>query len=130
MEKALLKIKSSQFKLCYQYREYHFTTGELTHSSPAKPLIDISKIYNSQNVLGLILTFYISFATSARKTAFILRSVFNIPVSHQTVLNYAESAAYYCHRFNFEHKGPVDSRQAGDEAYIKILGKDRTHKAI
>lgn len=124
MEKALLKIKSSQFKLCYQYREYHFTTNELTHSSPAKPLVDISKIHNSQNILGLILAFYISFATSARKTAFILRSVFNIDVSYQTVLNYAESAAYYCHQFNFKHKGPVDSRQAGDEAYIKILGKD------
>lgn len=124
MEKALQKIKSSQFKLCYQYREYHFTQAELTPTGPAKPLVDISKIYNSQNVLGLILSFYISFATSARKTAFILRSVFNINVSHQTVLNYAEAAAYYCHRFNLKHKGPVDSRQAGDEAYIKVAGKD------
>lgn len=75
-------------------------------------------------MLGLILAFYISFATSARKTAFILRSVFNINVSYQTVLNYAESVAYYCHRFNLKYKGPVGSRQAGDEAYIKILGKD------
>ena len=124
MEKALLKIKSSQFKLCYQYREYHFRTSELIHSGPDKPLVDISKIHNSQNILGLILAFYISFATSARKTAFILRSVFNVDVSYQTVLNYAESAAYYCHRFNLKNKGPVDSRQAGDEAYIKVLGKD------
>lgn len=124
LEKASQKLHGSHFKLCYQYREYHFTASELTHSSPAKPLVDISKIHNSQNVLGLILAFYISFATSARKTAFILRSVFNVDVSYQTVLNYAEAAAYYCHQFNLKNKGPVGSRQAGDEAYIKILGKD------
>lgn len=124
LEKALKKLHGSHFKLCYQYREYHFKPNELVHSSPAKPLVDISKIYNSQNVLGLILAFYISFAVTARKTAFILRTVFNINVSYQTVLNYAEAAAYHCHQFNLANKGVVDSRQAGDEAYIKVLGKD------
>ena len=88
-----------------------------------KPIVDITKIHNSQNVLGLIMTFYVSFATSARKTALILRSVFNISVSYQTVLNYAEAAAHYCHQFNLKYKGPVASRQAGDEAYIKVAGK-------
>jgi len=110
--------------LCYQYREYHFKNNQLTHSAPLKPTVNISKIYNSQNILGLIMTFYVSFATSARKTALILRSVFNISVSYQTVLNYAEAAAYYCHQFNLKNKGLVSSRQAGDEAYIKVLGKD------
>lgn len=124
LEKALRDKTNSHFKLCYQYREYHFAPAEITCPGPAKPLVDISKIHNSQNVLGLILAFYISFATSARKTAFILRSVFNINVSYQTVLNYAESVAYCCHQFNLKRKGPVGSRQAGDEAYIKILGKD------
>jgi putative transposase len=123
LEKTLQKLHGSHFKLCYQYREYHFKTDELILSNPAKPIVDISKIYNSQNVLGLILSFYISFAVSARKTAFILRSVFNIGVSYQTVLNYAESAAYHCHQFNLKNKGPVGSRQAGDETYIKISGK-------
>lgn len=123
-EKTLCKLANAHFKLCYHYREYHFKQSELVHSSPAKPLINISKIHNSQNVLGLILSFYISFATSARKTAFILRSVFNINVSYQTVLNYAEAAAYHCHQFNLKNKGPVGSRQAGDETYIKVAGKD------
>lgn len=90
-----------------------------------KPIVDITKIHNSQNVLGLIMTFYVSFATSARKTALILRSVFNISVSYQTVLNYAEAAAYYCHLFNLKNKGSASSRQAGDEAYIKVRGKDK-----
>lgn len=73
--------------------------------------------------MGLILTFYVSFAVSARKTALILRSVFNINVSYQTVLNYASAAAFYCHQFNMQYKGPIGSISAGDETYIKIQGK-------
>jgi putative transposase len=60
---------------------------------------------------------------SARKTALLLRWVFDIKISYQTILNYAETAAYYCHNFNLKNKGNVDSIQAGDETYIKIKGK-------
>lgn len=122
-ERALMKVKSSQFKLNYQYREYHFAPDELDHSSPYRPPVELAKIHNSENVLGLILTFYVSFAVPARKTAAILRDVFCVKVSHQTVLNYAAGAAWYCHRFNFRHKGPIDTICAGDETYIKVLGK-------
>lgn len=121
-EKALLKTKSSQFKLCYVYREYLFQAQELKHSQPLKPLVDITKIHNSPNVLGLILAFYVSFAITARKTAYILQKVFNINVSYQTVLNYAEAASFHCHQFNLKFKGPIDDDSAGDETYIKILG--------
>jgi len=34
-----------------------------------------------------------------------LKSVFNIKVSYQTVLNYAAAAAFYCHSFNLRNKG-------------------------
>jgi len=86
--------------------------------------VDLTKIYNSPDILGLILTFYVSFAISARKTALILRLVFCLKLSYQTVLNYAEAAAFYCHNFNLKYKGEVDDTQAGDEAYIKILGEN------
>ena len=122
-ERFLAIIKSSQFKLCYQYRVYHFTLTELKHSAPCKPKVDLNRIYNPQSILGLILTFYISFAISARKTALLLRWVFQINISYQTVLNYAEVAAYYCHSFNLKNKGAADPIQAGDETYIKIKGK-------
>ncbi len=46
-----------------------------------------------------------------------------MPVSYQTVLNYAEAASYYCHHFNLTHKGLIDEISAGDETYIKIKGK-------
>ena len=65
----------------------------------------------------------VSFALSARKTAYVMRTVFNVTVSHQTVLNYAEAAAFYCHQFNMKFKGPIDNESAGDETYIKIAGK-------
>lgn len=122
-ERLIRKKLGSQFKLCYQYREYHYKPDELQHSAPSKPKVDLSKIYNSSDILGLVLAFYVSFAVSARKTAFILRSVFNIKVSYQTVLNYAEAAAFYCHRFNIQNKGSIDDISSGDETYIKVMGK-------
>jgi transposase-like protein len=122
-EQVLLKERSSQFKLNYQYREYHFKLSELVPSAPEKPTVELSKIHNSENVLALILTFYVSFAVPARKTAAIMKDVFGVKVSYQTVLNYAAAAAFYCHSFNLKHKGLIDNVSAGDETYIKVLGK-------
>ena len=123
-ERALMKEHSSQFKINYQYREYHYKLEELDHSTPEKPIVALTRIHNSENVLGLILAFYVSFAVPARKTAAILRDVFNVRVSYQTVLNYAAAASFYCHSFNLKHKGGIDAVSAGDETYIKVLGKN------
>jgi transposase-like protein len=122
-ERELQKKRTSQFKLNYQYREYHFKPEELVHSAPERPTVDLTRIHSSENVLGLVLTFYVSFAVPARKTAAILRDVFCVKLSYQTVLNYAAAAAFYCHSFNLRHKGPIDSVSAGDETYIKVLGR-------
>lgn len=121
-EKKLQKEKPSQFKLRYQYREYYFD-DKLHHSKPNDDNVDLLAIHNSPNVLGLILAFHVSFAIGARKTARILKEIFGIRISYQTVLNYANSAAWYCHRFNFVYKGDIDDESAGDETYIKIAGK-------
>ena len=122
-EKKLQKKRSSQFKLNYQYREYHFEPKELVHSTPDMPTVNLTRIHNSENILGLVLAFYVSFAVPARKTAAILRDVFCVKLSYQTVLNYAAAAAFYCHSFNLKRKGPIDSASAGDETYVKVLGK-------
>ncbi len=123
-ERILARLKSSQFKLRYQYREYHFTQEELSHSAlKEKDSSSLFKIYNSLNTLSLALTFHISLGISARKTAFILGNVFKLPISYQTVLNYTEMAAPYCHKFNLANKGEIDDIQAGDEAYIKVRGE-------
>jgi len=71
----------------------------------------------------LALAFHISFALSARKTAQVLRQVFGVPLSYQSVLNYTQAAAYYCHAFNLRHKGPRSDTATGDETYIRVAGK-------
>ena len=57
-EKQQQKIKLSQFKLRYQYREYHFKPSKLKHSTPDNPKIDLSRIHNSSNILGLVFLSY------------------------------------------------------------------------
>ncbi len=116
------KNGSSQYKVNYQYREYHYKVEDLNHSSPFKPKVNLTKIHNTTHILSLVLTFHISFAMNATQTAKVLRDVFNIQISRQTVLNYAEAAAFYCHKFNFENKGKIDNISAGDETYIKVRG--------
>jgi len=109
--------------LRYQYREYHFD-NKLRLAEPDDDGIDPFSIHNSTNTFGLVLAFHVSYAIGARKTASILREIFGIKISYQTVLNYAKAAAWYCHRFNLVYKGTIDNESAGDETYIKIAGKN------
>jgi transposase-like protein len=122
-EKLLQKLRLSQFKLRYQYREYHFQPAQLAPSAPHRPTVDLTRIHRSSDLLGLVLAFHISFALSARKTAQVLRQVFGVPLSYQSVLNYAQAAAYYCHAFNLRHKAPLSDTATGDETYIRVAGK-------
>jgi putative transposase len=122
-EKELREERTSQFKLSYQYREYHYEPHELNPTGPEEQVLNLGRTYNGPNIIGLVLAFYVSFALSARKTALVIRSVFGISISYQSVLNYAAAAAFYCHSFNLTHKGSIDEISAGDEAYIKVMGK-------
>jgi transposase-like protein len=122
-EKLLQKLRLSQFKLRYQYREYHFQPAQLAPSAPHRSGIDLTRIHRSSDLLGLVLAFHISFALSARKTAQVLRQVFGVPLSYQSVLNYAQAAACYCHTFNLRHKAPLSDTATGDETYIRVAGK-------
>jgi len=122
-ERMIQQMTPNLFTINYIYREYHYTPEDIQHSQPLKTKGNLFKIHNSEHTLGLILSLYVSYALSARKTALMLRQMFQLDVSHQTVLNYAKAAAYYCHQFNMAHKGNVDDILAGDETYIKIRGK-------
>ena len=122
-EKLLQKLRLSQFKLRHQYREYHFQPAQLAPSAPYRPAADLARIHRSSDVLGLVLAFHTSLALSARKTAQVLRQVFGVPLSHQSVLDYAQGAAYYCHTFNLRRKAPLNDTATGDETYIHVAGK-------
>jgi putative transposase len=123
MEKLLQKLRPSQFKLRYQHRVFHFSLAQLAPAAPIRPLIDLNRIHQALNVVGLVLAFHVSFALSSRKTALVLRQVFDIRLSYQTVLNYAQAAAFYCHAFNARHKAPLGDTATGDETYIRVAGK-------
>jgi putative transposase len=122
-EKLLQKLRLSQFKLRYQYRQYHFQPAQLQPSVPSPCPVDLTRIHRSSDLLGLVLAFHISFALSARKTAQVLRQVFGVPLSYQSVLNYTQAAAFYCHAFNLRRKAPLSDTATGDETYIRVAGK-------
>ena len=119
-EIELRQQRSSQFKINYQFREYHYEPHQLKTIAPQKPTVSLNRIHNDMNIFALVLTLHISYAITARKTAHMLKNIWNIDISYQTVLNYAQTAAYYCHNFNQKHKGEIDSTMAGDETYIKV----------
>lgn len=121
-ETKLREQRSSQFKITYQYREYHYAPGELKTVQPARPKVNLNLIHHDSNVFALILTLHVSYAITARKTAHMLKNIWNIDVSYQTVLNYTQAAAFYCHKFNIKHKGSIDDINAGDETYVKVKG--------
>ena len=124
-EKKLRSKRLSQFKINYQYRDYHYQPGELIVAEPQKPKVDLNRTHNNINIIALVLTLHISYAITARKTAHMLKNIWNIPISYQTVLNYIQTVAYYCHQFNLKHKGDPDDINAGDETYLKVKGKWR-----
>lgn len=122
-EKLLQQLRLSQFKLRYQYRQYHFQPVQLHPAAPDSPIVDLTRIHRSSDLLGLVLAFHVSFALSARKTAQVLCQIFGVPISYQTVLNYSQAAAYYCHHFNLHHKARLGDTATGDETYIRVAGK-------
>lgn len=77
---------NSQYKVRYQFRVAKYDISQLDIPQHEKPTVDLARIYNNKYVLGLVLTFYVSYALPARKVALILREVFGIRISYQTVL--------------------------------------------
>jgi transposase-like protein len=121
-EKRIRKERLSQFKINYQFREYHYQPAELKVAEPRLTKGDLRRIHCDINIFALILTLHISYAITARKTAHMLRNIWNISVSYQTVLNYTQIASHYCHKVNLKYKGCIDDISAGDETYVKVKG--------
>ena len=121
-ERALQKTgSSSQFKLRYQYREYHLNPADLRTAQPDTDTIDLNRIRNHFSTLGLVLSYSVLFGLSSRMTAEVLRRIHGIDISRQTVLNYQDAAAVLAERFTAKYLGPLtDSQIAGDETYIRV----------
>ncbi len=116
---------TSQFKLRYLFREYHFASKDLSPARPMDAPVDLNRIHNNLNTVGLCLTFSISFGLSARMTAQALEHVFGISISHQTVINYINSSARYLSDYVDINSPDPHDICAADETYIKVEGHTR-----
>jgi len=116
---------TSQFKLRYLYREYHFASEQLCPVRPTNAPVDLNHIHNNLHTVGLCLTFSVSFGMSARMTAQALERVFGISISHQTVINYINASANYLSDFVDANCPHPSGTCAADKTYIKVDGNTR-----
>jgi transposase-like protein len=111
------------FKLRYQYREYHISPQDLRTERPIKTTVNLKNIHHSYHTLGLVLVFTINLGLSSRTTRDALKGIFDIELSHQTVLNYVEAAAGFLSPFIDANSPPPQNTCAADETYIIVKGK-------
>jgi putative transposase len=114
---------SSQYKVRYQWRRYHFDPAEVQPHAPEGTSLSLLNVRRNLEAVGLALAYAVSYGLSARSTARILREIHGISVSHQTILNWMEAAAPLAWRALEKLKGAMhETAAAADETYIKVLG--------
>lgn len=113
------------YKLHYVYRKFNIELPELTkdYREFIKTPVDISKIYSSQYVLGLCLTYHVNYGLSYRQTSSILKDIHEIDISYKTVENYCKSVSPTIQSLLEFYPYQLSDTIAADETYIKILGK-------
>lgn len=119
-----LETSSKQLRLRYHYRDFKFNLEDLRQSEmnlPNAP-VKLSKIHFDHKVLGLILTYYVNYGLSSRKTALILKEVHGLKISHQTVINYATTVSLLVKPLVDYFPYKLSTVLSGDETYIKIRG--------
>ena len=121
----LYKEQPYKFKLRYVYRKFNIELPELTkdYREFIKTPVDISKIYSSQYVLGLCLTYHVNYGLSYRQTASILKDIHEIDISYKTVENYCKAVSPTVQALLEFYPYDLSDTIAADETYIKILGK-------
>ena len=122
-QKELFKEKPHAFKMRYIYRAFNIDFKPLSRTSPIKGSVALPKIYASNHVLGLVLTYYVNYGLSARKTAAIMKDIHEVNISHQTVLNYANTVSVITKPFVDLYPYELSDSICGDETYIRVNGK-------
>lgn len=121
-----LLTSSNQYNLHYHYRHFNFTLDSLKDSVASDVTkVNLSKIHCDEYALGLILTYYVNYGLSARKTALIMSEIHNLRISHQTVMNYANAVSAHIKPFidNYQYDNLSDTL-TGDETYIHVRSKN------
>lgn len=122
-ERDLFELEPHSFKMRYIYRAFNIDFKPLSRLSPVKGSVSLPKIYASNHVLGLILTYYVNYGLSARKTAAIMEDIHQVNISHQTVLNYANTVSVVVKPFVDHYPYELSDFICGDETYIRVNGK-------
>lgn len=118
-----LQKYNPNFKLHYQYREYHISPEDLKTARPvSNTKVNLRQIHHSYHTLGLVLTFSINLGLSSRTTRDALKGIFDISLSHQTIINYINSSASHLSAF-IDSRCPMPTGTcAADETYIIVDG--------
>ncbi len=117
--------KTSQFKLRYVFREYHFSSEPLPLARPQDAPVDLNRIHHSPHTVGAVLTLTVSFGLSARMSSAAMLHLFGVRISHQSIINYAKAAAAQLSGFVDKHSPKPEGICAADETYIKVKGITR-----
>lgn len=123
-KKELLDYNNNphNYKLHYIFRDFKFNLGQLLTNSPNKPKIDIARAHKPMSIISIVLTFFGNYGLSSRMIKDIMFNIFNVKISHQTVLNYVNYATYILNPYISSFKHLISSTLTGDETYIKIKG--------
>jgi transposase-like protein/rubredoxin len=113
-------------KLRYIYRAFDIELKQVAHEVRKKldMPVDLSRIRNAQHILGLAMTYYVNYGLSSRKTAAIMHDIHQVDISHQTIVNYAQSVAATLKNFVEEYPYELSSELCGDETYVKVRKKN------
>ena len=124
-DKQLYKKEPSKLKLRYYYRAFDIDLPTLNQDFRdfVRTPVDLSKIYKSFHILGIILTYHVNYRLSTRMTAAVMWDIHNVKVSHTTVANYAEAVASVVHPVLEHYPYELSDSIAGDETYAKVKGK-------
>lgn len=122
-----LKTVSDREKLRYIYRAFKFDFNQVNSSNKLvfNTKISLDRAYHSPQTIGTILTLYINYGLSSRKVSSLMKDLFGIEISHQTVMNYAEASASLLQNLTTDYSYNLGNILCGDETYIKVLGKTK-----
>ncbi len=122
-----LKTNTGSYKLRYSFRLFDFEIDQVKSNLPFKidSTVNLNKIHHSKYTVGLILTYYVNYGLSSRKTSKIMSEIHGIKISHQTIVNYAEAVAAITESLNDSFEYDLSNTITFDETYIKVKGKNK-----
>ena len=112
------------YKLHYQYREYHIKSEDIACTRPSQETRDdLRRIRNSYHTAGLVLALSINLGLSSRMVKKALKGLFDLDISHQTVINYMNASAAVISPWLDRNMPKPGEESAGDETYIIVDGE-------